>query len=50
MTSGSKIATLGMIAASAMVSFRCFSGNEMTAASVVSDPVPAVVGTAIRGG
>ena len=43
---GSSAAIAGTRRVSAITSFRLVSGSETTAATVTSDPVPAVVGTA----
>ena len=47
---GSSTATSGMNWLSAMRNFLFSSGKVMMAATVVSEPVPAVVGTAMNGG
>ena len=46
MRHGSSAARRGTRRVSAMTSFVPFSGSEITAATVTSEPVPAVVGTA----
>ncbi len=43
---GSSAAMRGTRRVSAITSLRWVSGSEMTAATVTSEPVPAVVGTA----
>jgi hypothetical protein len=43
---GSSAAIVGTRRVSAMTNFRLVSGSDTTAATVTSDPVPAVVGTA----
>ena len=43
---GSSAAIVGTMRVSAITSFRLVSGSEITAATVTSEPVPAVVGTA----
>ena len=48
-SAGSSAAIAGTSRVSAMTSLRLVSGSETTAATVTSDPVPAVVGTAYSG-
>ena len=47
---GSNTAYLGLKHGSEIAFFSCVSGSVTTAATVVSEPVPAVVGTAKKGG
>ena len=47
--SGSRIATFGMIAGWKMIFFSCVTGWVTTPARPTSEPVPAVVGTAMTG-
>ena len=45
-SAGSSAAIVGTSRVSAITSLRLVSGSDTTAATVTSDPVPAVVGTA----
>ena len=47
---GSRTAYFGLKHGSAIAFFSCVSGSVTTAAKVISEPVPAVVGTAKNGG
>ena len=48
-SSGSRTAYFGSIDGSLMLALWCVAASVMTAATVVSEPVPEVVGTAQKG-